>query len=528
MPPNGEDPRERSDEELAREIKGIQETLDAIFREGGDGDDELAARLNALRLEQQRRKTQATIERVRSGPRSPTPPDDPIGYGDMRRQGLEQWARRLGLPFGLPPNVDLYDDEIFNEIVADLYTYELLVREIERRQGAAGGERIAGMGSVERVIEALWRAIGSGRIDDAVAEQLRGMLSPEALKFLPLLVAISAGAGLLGGGWAVLVALLIAFGPAVWDFVDTMYAIITAETDEAFDQAVESLIRFLGGVGADILVALATYVAGRGMRWAIDRKRVSGTPSATTGGTAPAPGPRPRRARVDPPWLEPAPRIFETPLPPRPSGLSPMPRPGASAFDDPYNVRRFREEGREIIRGRLFGHRKGETSPEGRVIVEEKLTGAELERTGWHEAGHRRMRPYDVRDEARRGALGERVGRLLENSPLFKVLDEAFAEAHEMDTWDPHRLARRMHEIFERWRSESGRLKRRQYGVDLDRLERELTILVERHQDLARRLRNPRRLLRRRLDGSLDYDAFIRELEELYDTIQEVLGPAHD
>lgn len=548
---------ELTDDALSAEIRRISTEIDGA----PPGDERDAARrtLAAYAAERTRRQRDELIAALRSGPTVLMPsladgypaPRDPELH-DKRRLILEAWARELGLPFGLLPGVDLSDDDVYDEIQTDFYSFAKHLEALKERQRQAGG-RLAGMGSAERVMEAFRRAIDSGRLDDAVLEQLKSLLSPEALKWLPLMIGLGAGLGLLGGGWAILGGLILAYGPSVYDLASAIYHIVYAETEEEFAAAVEELEAFLGGVGADILISLASFGLGKGFRYLRKGKAAkaagpaSGRPRRRPG-TAGAPerpprrfAPRPRTGvglppsapRVRPPWLEPPPSTasprrarprrldgklsreaaaMDPPLYPRPNILS------EERFDWPSNRRRFKEQGdAEIITGQTGGYR-GVTSPEGRIIISDKLRdGEELLRVTRHELGHRKLRPAHLPEPARR-LLGIRIGRLLETAHIIKALDEIFAFASEGGAVDLRRFRQAFADFL--GHAPGAQHTRRQYGVRHRRALREWSML--RRQPWFRLIHGQAETFLRMIEeGTLDLEPLVSRLEEFLRRFEE-------
>jgi len=276
---------ELTDLALDEDIRRLRADIDVLRIEAGGAADTAADHEDMARLgsEQGRRRTEALVRNLQSGPTvdrddSPgaTTPIQNIERHNLRRMNLRQWAEQLGIPFHLPPGTDLSDEETWLEIQTDYYSFEIYLQELEERQARTSGA-LAGMDSTDRVIEAFRRAIDSGRLDDAVIDALSQLLSPETLKWLPLIIGLGAGLGMLGGGWALLAGLILAFGPAVYDFGRAIYAIVNAEKDEEYNAGVELLIRAIGNAGADLIITLSTFALGKGFRLLRNRRRPPGS-----------------------------------------------------------------------------------------------------------------------------------------------------------------------------------------------------------------------------------------------------------
>jgi hypothetical protein len=136
--------------------------------------------------------------------------------------------------------------------------------------------------------------------------------------------------------------LVAAFGPAVWSMMSAIGAIVTAETEEGFARGVGELTEALAQLGVDILITLASFGIGRGIRAVRGRVKGRGVSEGGRPKTPPPPhppavpgtGPAPRRVR--PPWFEEKPPLpSPRPVPPPPP---PLPRPSSGPVVGPREV----------------------------------------------------------------------------------------------------------------------------------------------------------------------------------------------
>jgi len=357
--------RDLPDAELQGEIRRGQEELDELVREA-DGSPQATAEIERRRAQLDvlvRERLRREAERLQRGLRSGQTVERPgLEEGGETVEGeehdhlagkrdpdahakrvvvLEEWALELGVPYSVPPDVDLSDQPVYEEALTELYSLKVYFEELKEQQGRSSGW-LQGAGSAERVLEAFRQVISSGRLDDEFAEQLSRLLDPEALKWLPVFIGLAAGLGWLGPGVVLVAGLVAAFGPAVWSMMSAIGAIVTAETEEGFARGVGELTEALAQLGVDILITLASFGIGRGIRAVRGRVKGRGVSEGGRPKTPPPPhppavpgtGPAPRRVR--PPWFEEKPPLpSPRPVPPPPP---PLPRPSSGPVVGPREV----------------------------------------------------------------------------------------------------------------------------------------------------------------------------------------------
>ena len=325
--PDSDDIEKWNDAELIAQITALRRMMDEAAGEGLTPDPATLALIRQVGNERERRRADRLREaatfattRIIENSISANPGYRNPELHEKNKLALERMARELGVPLSIPPGTDLSIPEVYEELIIELYSFSEYLKDLQERQKRGEGP-LAGMGTVERIGEALKRALTSGKLSEAVMAELRKLLDPKLLKMLPILLAVGVGLGALGAGGAFIM-LAMSYGPIIWDLVKALMAAAEATTAAEFNAAVGALIKVFGAIGAEVVTTIGGVLLGKALKGA---KRVlfpetppntARPPRGRTGKSGVSRRPQKPRRPIRPTWPDGRPRSYPRKRPP--------------------------------------------------------------------------------------------------------------------------------------------------------------------------------------------------------------------